>query len=67
MTADVALAEIEWLDDGRRVEVILSEGNDALLGTEMCEGATLVIDYPNRSVLISEPAMNPAHEIQSSA
>lgn len=53
MTADVALAEIEWLGQNRTVEVILSEENDALLGTEMFESATLVIDYPNRSVLIS--------------
>jgi len=53
MTADVALAEIEWLGQSRTVEVILSEGEDALLGTEMFEGAKLVIDYPNRSVLIS--------------
>ena len=53
MTADVALAEIEWLGQRRAVEVILSEGKDALLGTEIFEGATLVIDYLNRSVLIS--------------
>jgi len=53
MSANVALGEIEWLGESRRVEVILSEANDALPGTEMFEGATLVIDYPNRSVLIS--------------
>jgi predicted aspartyl protease len=37
MTADVALGEIEWLGQRRTVEVILSQGDDALIGTEMFE------------------------------
>ena len=52
MTADVALGEIEWLDQRRAVEVIISETNDALIGTEMFEGAKLTVDYANRSVTI---------------
>jgi clan AA aspartic protease len=54
MTADVALGDIEWLGQRRTVEVILSNGDDALIGTEMLDGATLVIDYVNRSVSISK-------------
>ena len=54
MTADVALGEIEWLGERRTVEVILSEGDDALIGTEMLDHAILVIDYDNRSVTITK-------------
>lgn len=53
MSADVALAEIEWLGQRRIVEVILSESNDALIGTEMFEGAKLIVDYANRLITIS--------------
>src|ERR1043165_7264381 len=52
MPASVALGEIEWLGEQRTVEVILSESNDALIGTEMCAGAKLVIDYANCAVSI---------------
>ena len=54
MTADVALGEIEWLGQRRTVEVIVSRGEDALIGTEMLDSALLVIDYANRSVLIKK-------------
>jgi predicted aspartyl protease len=54
MTADVALGDIEWLGQRRTVEIILSKGEDALIGTEMLGGAMLVIDYDNRSVSITK-------------
>lgn len=54
MSADVALGEIEWFGQHRTVEVILSEGEDALIGTEMFEGAKLIVDYANRLVTISQ-------------
>lgn len=54
MTADVALGEIEWLGDRRSVEIVLSESNDSLIGTEMFEGCKLIVDYSSRSVSISE-------------
>lgn len=54
MSADVALGEIEWLGQYRTVEVILSEGVDSLIGTEMFEGAKLIVDYVNRLVTISQ-------------
>jgi clan AA aspartic protease len=53
MSADVALGEIEWLGKHRTVEVIMSESNDALIGTEMFEGAKLIVDYANCLVTIS--------------
>ena len=53
MSADVALGEIEWLGTRIGVEVIISESNDALIGTEMFEGAMLVVDYARYRVTIS--------------
>ncbi|HEX7530000.1 MAG TPA: hypothetical protein VF333_02570, partial [Pyrinomonadaceae bacterium] len=53
MSADVALGEIEWLGTRISVEVIISESNDALIGTEMFEGAMLVVDYARYRVTIS--------------
>lgn len=53
MSADVALGEIEWLGERRNVEVIISEGNDALIGTELFDGAKLKIDYVSGVVTIS--------------
>lgn len=53
MNADVALGEIECLGQRRTIEVILSQGNDALIGTEMLDGAKLIVDYGNRLVTIS--------------
>src|SRR5688572_10219945 len=60
MSANVALGEIEWLGERRNVEVIISEGNDALIGSELFEGAKLVIDYVRGVVTISrgEGALN---------
>ena len=54
MSANVALGEIEWLGQRRAVEVIISEGDDSLIGTEMFADATLVIDYAKRLVMISQ-------------
>jgi clan AA aspartic protease len=52
MKADVALAEIEWLGQDCFVEVILSQSDDALIGTEMFENAKLIVDYANRLTTI---------------
>ena len=53
MSANVGLGEIEWLGKRRTVEVILSDGDDALIGTEMFVDAKLLVDYANRVVTIS--------------
>ena len=52
MIASVRLADIEWLEETREIEVIFSDGNDALVGTELLTGTTLTIDYATRVVKI---------------
>jgi clan AA aspartic protease len=53
MSADVALGEIEWLGKRRSVEVIMSESNDALIGTELFAESKLVVDYSKSLVTVS--------------
>lgn len=53
MSAEVGLTAIDWLGRWRQVEVIVSEGDDALIGTELLIATTLVIDYPSGSLAIS--------------
>ena len=45
MLAPVGLANIEWLNEEREIEVILGNGNDVLIGTELLAGTILNIDY----------------------
>jgi predicted aspartyl protease len=51
--ADIAELEVEWLGETRAVEVIVSDGDDSLLGTELLDGSHLVIDYVNYTVTVS--------------
>jgi clan AA aspartic protease len=51
--AMVGLASIEWLDEVRQIEVIISDANDALIGTELLEKTMLTIDYVSGEVTIS--------------
>ena len=41
-----------------RVEISLTESEDALLGSELLNGYVLEIDYGNRTVEIRESAVN---------
>jgi clan AA aspartic protease len=52
-SAEVALAEVDWLGATRVFEVIVGEGEDALLGTEMLEGTRLTIDYAEQTLTIT--------------
>ena len=45
MEADIVLAEVEWLGASRLLRAIVSEGEDALIGTELLDGTVLTIDY----------------------
>jgi clan AA aspartic protease len=45
--ADIAELKVEWLGEQRAVEVIISDGEDSLLGTTMLDGSRLVVDYVN--------------------
>ena len=51
---DIAELEIEWLGESRAVEVIISDGDDSLLGTVMLDSSRLVIDYFNHTVTVSD-------------
>lgn len=53
MSAEIGLTEIEWLGELRKVEVIVSEGDDALIGTELLIATTLIINYSSSSLAIS--------------
>jgi clan AA aspartic protease len=52
--ADIAELEVEWLGETRAVEVIISDGDDSLLGTELFDGSRLLVDYINYTVTISD-------------
>jgi clan AA aspartic protease len=54
--ADIAELEVEWLGESRAVEVIISSGDDSLLGTELLDGSRLVIDFINYTVTVSDEA-----------
>jgi predicted aspartyl protease len=52
--ADIAELEVEWLGENLAVEVIISDGDDSLLGTELLDGSRLLVDYINYTVTISD-------------
>jgi clan AA aspartic protease len=52
--ADIAELEIEWLGQSRAVEVIISDGDDSLLGTELLDGNRLIIDYVAYTATVSD-------------
>ncbi|MEJ7575924.1 MAG: hypothetical protein WKF74_02845 [Pyrinomonadaceae bacterium] len=56
ITADLAEANIAWLGQVRTVEVIVSEGEDSLLGTGLLDGTRLTINYVTHTVTISDEA-----------
>jgi clan AA aspartic protease len=51
-TADIALAQVEWLGEVRREDVIVKE--ESLIGTALLKGANLSIDYVNMAVRIDK-------------
>lgn len=53
MTAEVVALEIDWLGEERLIEVIISDSDDALIGTALLDGARLEIDYIHDVVTIS--------------
>lgn len=50
-SADLALAQIEWLGEIRSVVVIVED--EYLIGTQLLEDARLTIDYRKRTLTIS--------------
>jgi len=51
---DIAVAKINWLGEEFSVQVLVSETNEALIGTELLAAALLEIDYKNRTVKITK-------------
>lgn len=51
-SADVVLAQIEWLGEVRRVDVIVTD--DYLIGTELLAGTRLTIDYVAGTIKIDK-------------
>lgn len=49
---DLGTLRIQWLGTERDAEVIVHDGNEALIGTLLLEGTKLTIDYVARTVLI---------------
>ena len=56
MTADITTIEIYWLGENRIIDVIVSESDDSLIGTELLDGARLTIDYLENTVIITNEA-----------
>lgn len=53
LVAQIAYAHIEWLGEERTTEIVVNEGYDALIGTELLTSTTLNINYVTRVVTIS--------------
>ena len=53
--ADIAVAEVEWLGEAQTRRAIVSEGGEAMLGTEMLIGTVLTIDYVAAGVTVTKP------------
>lgn len=51
-TADIALAQVEWLGEVRREDVIVKE--ESLVGTALLKGTNLTIDYVNMAIRIDK-------------
>ncbi len=52
--ADIAELEIEWRGKRQWVEVLISIGEDSLLGTVLLDGTRLMIDYVAHMVTIDD-------------
>jgi len=56
LTADLAQADVTWFGRARTVEVVVSEGEDMLLGTSLLDGTKLIVDYISCTVTVSDEA-----------
>jgi clan AA aspartic protease len=51
---DVASAEVRWLGSEISVNILVSETDESLIGTQMLAGSVLEIDYKNLTVKITK-------------
>jgi clan AA aspartic protease len=57
LVASLALMEIQWLGERRLVRVVVSEGYDSLIGTELLDGNRLVINYVENTVTLTDESV----------
>lgn len=57
LVASLALREIQWLGERRSVRVVVSEGYDSLIGTELLDGNRLVINYVANTVTLADESV----------
>ena len=53
-TVSLAIAEIVWFGRRTEIEVLINDGDDRLLGSELLDGKELRINYRNRKVSIAD-------------
>ena len=51
---DIALTKITWFGQQTEIEVLINDGDDRLLGSELLDGKILKINYRNKKVSVSE-------------
>jgi clan AA aspartic protease len=51
---DIAIAEIIWFGRKTEIEILINDGDDRLLGSELLDGKILRINYRNKKVSIAE-------------
>jgi len=54
-TADIGIAEVNWLGDNFSIRIVISNSEDALIGVEMLIDTILKIDYTKATVTITKP------------
>ncbi|MBC7797510.1 MAG: hypothetical protein H7Z37_11610 [Pyrinomonadaceae bacterium] len=54
MLCKMASANINWFGEKTEVEVIINDGADTLLGTELLRDSVLRVNYKNRKVTINK-------------
>jgi clan AA aspartic protease len=55
ISADVSLVKIQWLGKEQHIGLVISDGEDYLIGTELLNGTHLFVDYITGVVSISNP------------
>jgi clan AA aspartic protease len=53
LTASIALVNITWLNQQTTIRAIISDGTDALIGTELLRDTQLLIDYISKVVTVT--------------
>ena len=51
---DLSVAEIYWFGEKRLVNILINDGDDRLLGSQLLDGKILNVNYKNDTVSISD-------------